>query len=228
MKRALVLALCLAFAGAAAQAQPAATSATGQPDSQDWPTQTYVVAGYKTARFGMTPAEVAAAAAKDLPGAKITAPVANPINRTSVMVARTDRLAPGPGPAIVSYVFGAAGGRLIHVNVDWTMDQPSPADREALIDAGSRATREFVGYQWKLFTVARGVPVGPNSLILFAGTGEAGGAVEVRLEGVPYTAKTKAGATVASPPATGRATLHIAIAQADAKPDTYTIKPGEF
>jgi hypothetical protein len=206
---------------------PPGQSKTGQPDAFDIMGKPYVVVGYRSAKWGMTPAETRAAIAIDFPAAKISDDVRDPLNRTTVVSAALDRLSPGPGPAVVSYVFGATSGRLMHVNVDWTIGAPTVNYRVALTVAGSRLVADFAGYFWKLLTVARGMPVGPNELILFAGTGEAGGAVEVRLIGVGYTVQTAAGVLDSAPPK-GSAALHMAFAQTDANPDAYMIKPGEF
>jgi hypothetical protein len=218
----------LAVANAAAQPlpAPAGLSPTGQPASFAIRGETYAVAGYKSARWGMTPDEVRAVVPRDFPGVAAGATRTDPLNRTTVMAVKIDTLAPGPGPAVVSYVFGASSGKLMHVNVDWPIDKPTPADRSALLAGGTKATADFLGYYWKIGSVARGIPVGPQGLILFAGADEAGGAVEVRVLGIGYLAKTKAG-DLTTPMPSGAALLHIAFAAAG-QPDVYVIRPGDF
>lgn len=223
--------LSLAFVAAASAAQPVAAPAgqspTGQPDRYDFMGEPYAVRGYRSARFGMTAAQVRAAIARDFPNARVSPDLQDPVNRVTVISALVGTLDPGFGSATVSYVLGAESDKLIHVNVDWVVDAPTPADRAQMIEAGKRLLAGLVGYNWKLLTVARGVPVGVNALMLFAATGEAGGAVEVQIDGIAYTAVTPAG-TVASPAPAGPATLHLAFAQKDANPDAYVIKPGDF
>ena len=229
---ALTGALALFATGASAQVtNPVSLGAsmTGQPVAFDVPGLAYVVDGYRSAKWGMTPDQVRAAIARDLPGARIGAATVDPVERTTVIVAQLPALAPGPGPAAISYIFGAQSGTLFHVNLDWSAEQANAADRAALTAAGAQAVQSLVGYYWKLMTVARGIALGPNALSLFAATGEAGGLVDIRLQGVGYRLeRPEGGAVVMPPPPDGTpALLHIGWAQS-ATPDVYRIRPGEF
>ena len=230
----LILAAWLAAAPALAQTAPAQSapgpngfSSTGQPGDFEVTGKTYVVNGYLSARWGMTPSEARAAAAKDFPGAEVGKDVVDPVSRTTIFVVAVPHLGPGPGTAAVSYVFGANSTRLIHVNIDWQIADANVNDRLAMTVAGSRVVQDFIGYYWKLLSVARGVPIGPNSLLLFGAQGDAGGSVEVQLQGVAYSAQTAKG-TVQSPPPKGMVLLHIGFAPANGDADVYKIKPGEF
>jgi hypothetical protein len=206
---------------------PKGFSATGQPTDFEVTGKTYAVNGYRSARWDMTPAEARAAATKDFPDAEIGKDVVDPVARTTLFVVAVPHISPGPGTAAVSYIFGANSGRLIHVNVDWQIDDANVNDRVAMTVAGSRVVQDFIGYYWKLLSVARGVPIGPNSLLLFGGQGDAGGSVEVQLQGVSYTTQTAKGA-VQSPPPTGFVLLHVGFAPSGGDADVYKIKPGEF
>jgi len=228
MRPALALVLtCALVVAAPALADPAGMSRTGQPTNVRIRGENFIVDGFRTAHFGMTPDEVRAAVAKDLPAAILGELTADPVNRTRFFTAAMPALKPGPGPASVTYVFGSASGRLMHVNVEWTLADPSADERKALTASGATVVQGFAGFYWRLLTVARGVPVGPNTLILFTGGGEKGGVVEVRLSGVAYTVQTDKG-EVASPAPKGPASLRIAFAQADSAPDAFTLKPGSF
>jgi hypothetical protein len=228
MRFVLLCAATLAITATPALAQaPAGFSPTGQPAGFNIRGQAYVVDGYRGAKWGMTIDQVRSAVAKDFPGAEIGKTVADPVTRTSLFVVAAPNLFPGPGTAAITYMFGASGGRLFHVNVDWQVDAPTDADRAALTQAGSTLVADCVSYYWKLLSVGRGVPVGPNALVLFTGTGQAGGVVEIRLQGIGYTVETAKGEVKLPPPAKGPALLHLSFAQSD-QPDVYTIKPGEF
>jgi hypothetical protein len=207
---------------------PQGFSTTGQPTSFDVNGMAYVVDGYRSARWGMTIAQVRQIIPKDFPDAEIGVDTLDPVTRTTIVVIAAPQLSPGPGATAVSYIFGATSGRLIHVNVDWQYDNATPTERVVLTVAGSRVVADFISYYWKLLSVARGIPVGPNSLVLFAGAGEAGGAVEVRLQGIGYTVQTPNGVVEMPPPKGGQALLHVGYAQTDGQPDVYMIKPGEF
>lgn len=226
---ALVAGVMTIAAAAGAQgpvAAPAGLSTTGQPTSYAVTGQTYRVSGYRSAQWGMTPAQVRQAIARDFPGLS-PQPIVDPVTKVHALLLRVADLPPGSVPALVTYIFGATSGRLMHVNVVWNRDAPSPQDRAAMIEAGSRAVATFLGYYWKLLSVARGIPTTPNGLVLFAGGGEEGGAVEVRIEGIAYVAKTRLG-DVPSPAPTGPVTLRVSFAQTPGQPDVYRLKPGDF
>jgi hypothetical protein len=221
------VALAAIASGAAAGPPAGSYVPTGQPMSFQIRGATYEVTGYRSATWGMAPDQVLKAIAKDFPRGVIGEAVIDPVNKTTILPVVVNSLPPGQGPATVSYIFGAASGRLMHINVDWPYAGPTPAERQALVEAGKTMTADFLGYQWKLLSVARGVAVDRNAVILFAGTGEHGGAVEVRLQGVAYVLQTPTGA-LNSPEPTGPALLHLAIARTDGQPDVYTLKQGDF
>jgi hypothetical protein len=209
---------------------PAGLSTTGQPTTFDVAGKPYIVDGYRSAKWGMSADAVRAAAARDFPGAAIQPAVANRADGTTIIVARLPSLAPGPGPAAVSYIFAAGSGRLIHVNIDWSFDRPTAANRQQITAAGAAVVGDFVSYYWKLMSVVRGVPVAADALLLFAGAGQAGGAVDVRLQGVGYRLRRPDGTFVdmPAPAADVPALLHISLAPSAAPLDLPTIKPGDF
>lgn len=230
MRRA-VMALVIVGLGAVASAQtlPPAVgfSDTGQPARYAMRGERYVVRGYRGAAWGMTPEQVRTAIRGDFPDAQIADPWVDPVLRTTILVARVPSLARASGPAVIGYVFGARSGRLMQVNLDWRITDATPAQRTALTAAGAAIVADFAGYYWKIGTVTRGAAIGPRTLILFAGTGEAGGAVDVRLEGVPYTLLPPAPPRPAPAPG-GPALLHVSFAASTDRPDVTAIKPGDF
>lgn len=203
-------------------------SVTGQPTAYDVSGRAYVLDGYRSAKWGMTPDQVRAAVARDMPDARLQPLRVDPVDRTPLIVANVSHLAPGPGRAAVTYIFGAKSGRLMHVNIDWSADHPTEADRQALTEAAAKVLQGLVGYYWKLGTVARGIALAPGNLSLFSAGAEGGGLIEVRLQGVGYMLKRPGAADVTlPPPADMKGLLHIGIAQ-DATPDVYRITKGQF
>jgi hypothetical protein len=237
VRRAVVLATLLAAivaSDAAVSAQQdaaiprSAVSFTGQPRIVFPQGKDYVVAGYRAAKFGMTKDQVRAAIAQDF-GATPVTEKANPIEGTTALVVDVDALAPGNGPARVTYVFGKSLGRLITINTVWrTAADADTAARANLVDAAAKAASEFLSYQWKLFTTARGIPVGPNALIVFAGGDEAGGGVEVRLQGIQYSWVAAGGEKGMGPMPSGPAVLRIAYTASVTTPDISRLLPGSF
>jgi hypothetical protein len=226
---ALILTAMLAVRADAAQV-PQGFSPTGQPSGFDVTGKTYAVDGYRGAKWGMTATQVRRAIAKDFPDAKVGTDISDPVTHATMVVIIVPHLAPGPGPMAITYMFGASTQKLFHVNLDWQVDKATAADQSALTDAGSQIVADFLGYYWKLLSVARGVPAGPNALILFAGAGDAGGNVEVLLQGIGYSLKTAKGETLILPPpaAPTQALLHVGFSQSEKPADVYAIKPGEF
>lgn len=213
-----------------ASAAPQGFSPTGQPMGFDVTGKTYVVDGYRGAKWGMTIGQVRQSIAKDFPDAKVGVDSVDPVTHANMVVVLVPHLAPGPGPMAITYIFGAGSQKLFHVNLDWQAENATASDQSALTEAGSQLVANFLGYYWKLLSVARGVPAGPNALILFAGAGEGGGNVEVLLQGIGYSVKTAKGETLVLPPPQlpAQALLHVAFSQSEKPVDVYAIKPGEF
>ncbi len=61
-----------------------------------------------------------------------------------------------------------------------------PTDANAIIGAGTRLERYFQGFSWRKDTTRTGVPVGENTVVLFAGEDEKKGAVRLVVDGIKY------------------------------------------
>lgn len=210
-----------ALAQTATAVQPAAAAtATAAP---------YVVKGFRSALFGMDETAVRAAAAKDFAVAPGDLSRNTSIgDGTTALTVQVAKLEPGPGAATIQYVMGATSGRLIHVNVIWTVPETaSAADREKLVAASLQLTRFFRGHSWAPKRAVADLPTGPNSVIAFAGQDASGAAVEMQLEGVAFS-RTVNGQTVKSPPPTGPGRLRVAYDKNPAQPDVTRIAQGSF
>lgn len=221
----LAAALFLA-AVSSAPAQTAPPAATAAPAPSAAP---YVVKGFRSAQFGMTEAQVLSAAAKDFGvDPKAATRQVNAAQGTTVVTFTVARIEPVPVPAQVSYIFGASGHTLVHVNVVWsTVAGQEDAQRPVLIASALKLRTYFRGYGWPPKQMASDVPAGPNGVITFVGRDASGGAVEVMLQGVSYS-RDVGGKTVASPVPTGPAVLRVAYSQNAAKPDVARVAPGSF
>ena len=183
----------------------------------------------------MSPAEVQAVVAADHPGARPGADEVEPLSRRRVMVFVVPALSPGPGPATVTYVFAPGGRRLIAVNVYWmTPGEATPAQRDAMVAAGSALTATLVGSYWAPLATARGFVLEPGTVILFASKDKAGRGIEVRLDGVPLDLQRPSSTGTPRPiehlaaPA-GRARLRLAVVAAPGPVDSVpSIPPGAF
>ena len=207
-------------------------SLTGQPRSWDVQGTPFENDGFHGARWGMSMDEVKAAIAAAWPDALATAKVqVDDAARTTALAVTVPTLAPGPGPAQVSYVFGAASHRLVAVHQTWTLPgDPDAQQRAALLRAATTLASELVGYQWPDFATTRGRVTAPGELILFAGRDFHGGGVEIRVGGVALDVELPgAQRKVAHRPApSGPAHLRKSLVADIDHPDVYAIPPGAF
>lgn len=238
----LVLMLSMSFMPLAAHAQPAVgISFTGQPTSFLVQSEPYVVQGFGRARLGMSMDEVRASIAADYPQVLSTRQDDDAVDRTRSMAILVPALAPAPGRATISFVFGHRSQRLAAINIAWVLEgEPSAAQRDALLAAGTQLTGALVGYQWNVGSFIRGHVPAPGTLVMFSGQDAQGGGVEVRLDGVALAmeqraANAQASGAAASAPAAlrvpapkGAARLRYSLVAQVERPDVYRPAPGSF
>ena len=183
--------------------------------------------GFRSAAFGMTPAQVRAAVTGDFgPAAKLTEG-ANVADGTEFLLAAVDHLDPGPGPAQIGYVFGATSKTLTAVNVVWsTVAEPTDQQRAAMIQAGQQLAAYFESGPPPA-KVGGLATFGATGLLLYRGVDRKNAGVVVMVDGVAYQ-KTGGDKTEASPPPKGPATLRVSYQLDVDKPDVKTLKPGSF
>ena len=232
----VLVSVLLAHGGVAAQEKPIGVSFTAQPTSYSLEGRPYQVTGYGNAKFGMTAEQVAALVKAERPNEfKTLKDDFDVIQRTRVLTIVIPQLAPGPGPANVSYVFGASSQRLIAINVVWqAVSQATSVQQTLLSAAASVLTGDLIGYQWPPLNAARGHVLAPGALVVFSGMDEAGGGIQVRLDGVSYDLeKRQTGAPLSTvegryeaPP--GPAQLRFSMVANVEQPDIFRISPGAF
>jgi hypothetical protein len=193
------------------------------------PAAPYEIVGFRSAKFGMSEADVRAAVANDF-GAVTMTPNANPVEGTSALQVTVDHMDPGPGPAEVTYIFGALSHTLAHINVVWTTGpSPTAEQRAAIITAGLQLSNYFQTRPQPLKATLAARPSGPNSLMLFAGVDQKGAGIEIAAEGISYEIADKTNAKKSDSPApAGPALLRISYIRNVANPDIMHIKPGAF
>jgi hypothetical protein len=177
----------------------------------------------------MTEAEVRATIVKSF-GLKNSdiATATNPVEGTTVLTVKVALLDPAPGPARVAYILGNKSKKLIQVNVIWGEDAtPTAADVGAMMTAGSRLERYFAGFAWKKDAVRAGIPVGENTVVLFAGEDEKKGAVRLIADGVKYQMQREGNQTT-SPDPKGPPKLMINYIADRDDPDIAKIERGKF
>lgn len=189
----------------------------------------YEVTGFRDVKFGMTESDVKATVVKSF-GVKPTdiATTQNPIEGTTVLTVKVASLDPAPGPARIAYILGNKSKKLIQVNVIWGEDATTPpTDVAAMMTAGSRLERYFAGFAWKKDAVRAGVPVGENTVVLFAGEDEKKGAVRLIADGVKYQVQGEGKQTTSPDPKGPPKLILNYIADRD-DPDIAKIERGKF
>jgi hypothetical protein len=141
LTRTMLVAVMIAALGTIARAEPAPPAPAPPAPAQ----RAYRIEGFRSARFGMDLKVVRAAAARDFniePAGMLVRE--NAQEQTLSLQAGVMRLNPGPGPAIVTYVFDRRNRRLVRVNVAWiTATHPNDLQRQAMMNAGLRLQRYF-------------------------------------------------------------------------------------
>ncbi|MGZ3313302.1 MAG: hypothetical protein ACXU8Q_03995 [Caulobacteraceae bacterium] len=208
-------------------AKPAPQPAAAAPTAPATPASALDIKGFRSATFGMTPAQVKTAIAKDFGAGARLQEGAN-ADGTQFITTQLDHLDPGPGAAQVGYVFGAASKTLTNVNVVWsTPGEATEPQRLAVAQAGEQLVSYFRSGPAPAKASNGVVPFGTNGLLLFTGIDRKNAAVQVMIDGVEYKS-TGGDKPVASPPPKGKATLRLSYALDIDKPDVRTLKPGSF
>jgi hypothetical protein len=210
-------------------------SFTGQPQSYIITGTPYRAQGFGEARFGMTVNAVKHVLAASYPGpAAAVKDDIDVLTRNRSLTVVLPHLDPGPGPATISYVFGAKCACLVAVNIYWlATGTASPVQQAALTAAAGTLAAGLVGHQWPPLSSARGHVLPGNSLVVFSGKDQQGGGVEVRLDGVtidiePRTVGPAQSRAEHRVPADGPAQLRLSIVANVDHPDVYRIAPNAF
>jgi len=200
-------------------------AALGIASAQEAPK--YEVNGFRDVRFGMSEAEVRTVATKafNLKPADFTA-APNAIEGTTVLTVRVASLDPGPGPARVAYIFGHNSKKLIQVNVVWGEDATQTVD--TIVAAGTRLQRYFAEFAWKKDAARAGIPVGQNTVVLFAADDEKKGTLRLILDGVQYQMQGADNKPATSPEPKSPPKLILNYIADRENPDIAKIEKGKF
>lgn len=206
--------------GVSAQAQ----TITGQsaPAAAAAPSQTpsFRVEGYGRLRFGMDAEQIKSVLKLDFPQANpVLIDRIDGVSRSRVLTLELPALDPGPGVATISCVFGATSQRLIAVNVIWlAAGKASQAQETSFINAAAKLANTYAAQPWPLFNTTYGTVVAPGVSVVFTGHDEAGGAAEIKLQGV----------TTPLGVSSGPSSLRLTLVDNAGRPDIYRLAAGSF
>lgn len=198
--------------------QPAATQG---PAPAIAPETKAEVTGFRSARFGMTEAEVRQAIVKDLgvkPGDIKSEP--NRGEQTTVLSVRAADVLPGGGVADVSYVLGYKTKHLIQVGITWSKATDDKMTPEQLFSDSSVLRSHFLSAGYKPDTIATNMPIN-GGLLMFRGSDDKDRTTMLILQGTLTQGENNQ--RVLTP------TALLLFYVADAKsPDVYRLPPGSF
>lgn len=208
-------------------------SNTGQPKTFDMRLEPAAIQGYGKAHFGMHVAEVVALLAEDYPDITVKLVIDEENNRQALNLVVPDFApvegVPTPGPATLNYVFDGASETLEAINLDWYADgDATPAQRQALLNAGTAYVATITGYQWPPMKATRGLVEENNTLVLFAGRDAQGHGVQVVLKGVPLDVLLPNGGSEHRAVTSGSAQLNIRLSSVPDKPAAVSLPKGSF
>jgi len=204
----------------AAPAAPAAPAA-GANRPAVAPATALEVSGFRSAKFGMTEAEVRAAIMKDFnvkPDA-IRAET-NTSEQTRVLLVKAPEVLPGGGAAEVSYVFGYKSKTLIQVGATWSKATDEKMTPDQLFSNSTVLRTHFISAGYKPDTIATNMPIA-GGILMFRGSDAKDRTTMLILQGT--IAKDDKDQNVLTP--TGLVLFYVA----DAKtPDVFRLPPGSF
>lgn len=142
----------------------------------------FAVNGFRSATFGMSEAEVRAAAEEDLDVEEnAIARVENKIERTASLVVNAQDLLPETGDALVIYIFGFASKQLRQVNVIWGEPVVEEADPAALLAIAEALQGYFDRQGFVEDSVIRNAPLEGGGIMVFSGSDAEGRTVAMTL-----------------------------------------------
>jgi len=181
-----------------------------------------LVEGFRSAKFGMTEAEVRAAIRRDFPqAAERIVSEQTPVERTQVLSIAVPNLIPDAGTARISYILGHQSKRLIQVRVLWGPPADATARPEALVNAAEALRAYFDSLDWGSGSVERGVSLADGSTLVFRGLDEQGRMAQLQL----MPAQGATGAVVNAQRAFAIRLTYVADPE---NPDVFRLQRGQF
>ncbi|TFV50898.1 hypothetical protein [Bradyrhizobium niftali] len=209
-----------AAAAGAAPAAGAPAAATTEAPSAGADDKVKAIDGFRSAKFGMSEADVRAAMIKDF-NAKPDAIKAqdNASELTHSILMSVPELLPNGGTAELSYVFGYKSKSLIQVGAVWSKGTDAAMTAEKLFSNANILRAHFMGEGFKPDSIAVNMPVA-GGIVMFRGSDAKDRSVILLLQG---TFENKENQRVLTP------TSLLLFYVADAKsPDIFKLPPGQF
>lgn len=151
---------------------------------QSAPGTEFEINGFRHAAFGMSESEARTAITTDFPGATI-AEATNAAEGTRLLQVSQARLVPGPGPATITYIFGATTRALATIKLAWVLPpSATAAERAAVLAAGMQFAAYFQNQKPQPSRTASFRVISADSVSLYAAIDRKNAAVEVAADGI--------------------------------------------
>ncbi|WP_439814337.1 hypothetical protein [Zavarzinia sp. CC-PAN008] len=218
----LALAAGLAAGTGATLLSPPVLAATAEAPAAAAPA--FQVDGFRSARFGMSEADVLGAIKRDLGVDKDKVGKVDNLSEqtTALTVQKPDLLQVG-GPAVVSYILGYKTRTLIQVNVAWGAAAGSDVAADQVVAAANLLRTYFLKQGFVADTMVANAQLQDGTIVVFRGQDQDKRMVLLVLSGTPKAAP-KEGETP-PPPAVS---LQLSYVQNPQSPDVLTVEPGAF
>jgi hypothetical protein len=213
----------------AGASQPAASQPAANPPAASQPAGATVhVEGFRSAKWGMSEAEVKAAVQSDF---KITAdklkPETNTSEKTTVLTILVPDLIDGAGTARVSYILGYTTKKLIQVNITWGAPADPQAKPEMVVAAANQLHQLFVEAGYDPGTIVSDVRAPDGAIVVFQGQDAERHTTLLRLLSA-QTAPGKDGKSEAKDKPAIATALFLSYIMDSKSPDVFRLKKGQF
>jgi hypothetical protein len=206
---------------------PANQQPTAQPQTQDT-AERAAVTGFRSARWGMTEAQVKTAIQKDFNISPDKVQTEENLGeRTAVLTVTVDDLLEGVGKARVSYILGYSTKKLIQVNVVWGTAIDPQVKPERVVAGANQLRTLFLGSGYVPETVVSNIPSGSGAITVFQGEDADKHMTVLRLVTSSEASGRQKQQSKDNTPRTGIVLL-LSYVQDPRNPDVYRLKKGQF
>ncbi|HUK09443.1 MAG TPA: hypothetical protein VLX09_16325 [Stellaceae bacterium] len=225
-RRRLVLGAALTLVASRALAQQPAAPSAGPVAPEVKP---YEVEGFRSAKFGMTEAEVKKAIETDFNVKENgISHDTNAVERTTILSFTGKDVIPEAGDVRVIYILGYSKKRLFQVVLRWGAGVSETSANSTSVLAGAQLLQNyFLGQQFKPEGRIVNGQLSDGSVLLFAGVDDKGRTVQLQYGTVPQAPKAgeKPDPNTTPPRIPFAQLLYV---EDPKNPDVFRIKPGQF
>ena len=185
-----------------------------------------LVEGFRSARFGMTEADVIKSIKKDfkLSGKDINRLI-HPSEKTTALSVVVSNIVPGSGSARVAYILGFQTKRLIQVNIIWGNPVDPKPNPKGLVATANSLRDYFARRGFKKDDLVMNARLSDGSVLVFRGSDPKGRMVILLLSGIPNP---EDAGKKQNPPVAKELSLRLSYISDPNSPDIFTIKDGAF